>query len=52
MLPSMSIGVRIDRKKANKEAKELRDWKIVSGTCPSVFLREHYNKTLRDEIGM
>ena len=51
MLPSMSIGVRIDWKKANKEAKELGDCKIVSATCPSVFLREHYNKTLREEIG-
>ena len=51
MVLSISIAVHIDRKKKSKEPKKLSDCKVVSTTCPSVILREQYNKTLRDEIG-
>ena len=51
MVPSMSIAVRIDKKKKRENAKKLEDCKIVSATCPSVVLQHQYNKTVREEIG-
>ena len=51
MLPSMSIDVRIDKKKTREQAVKLGECKIVSATYPSVRLRERYNKTIREKSG-
>ena len=50
MLPSMSIGVRIDKKKARGQAKNLSECKVVSATCPTLYIREQYKEMMRKEI--
>ena len=38
------------KERERENAKKLEDCKVISATCPSVVLREQYNKTVRDKI--